>query len=169
MKCIKDFILGGFKYEVQRWLTPTSRVMMFSIQGFETFKSKLADELQTPEVDWKLSDSCPHESPAHAVEFIVVPSVKDAMTIVASEAPCYEKSVLINKSPDSSELAQWGGGWIRPDHRQSCKRLGSVVSQWVWSDRDGKRIWICCRQSEMRISDEKHIALLKASWKSVEP
>lgn len=45
----------------------------------------------------------------HAAEFIVVPSVKDAMTIVAPEAACCGKPVLITSSSHFSELAQCGG------------------------------------------------------------
>jgi len=37
---------------------------MFSIQGFLTCKSKLPDELKTPQPDLKISDSQPYESPA---------------------------------------------------------------------------------------------------------
>ena len=45
----------------------------------------------------------------HAAEFIVVPSVKDAMTIVAPEAACCAKPVLITNTSDFGELAQCGG------------------------------------------------------------
>jgi glycosyltransferase involved in cell wall biosynthesis len=45
----------------------------------------------------------------HASEFIVVPSVKDAMTIVAPEAACCSKAVLITNTSDFSELARHGG------------------------------------------------------------
>jgi glycosyltransferase involved in cell wall biosynthesis len=45
----------------------------------------------------------------HAAEFIVVPSIKDAMTIVAPEAACCGKPVLITNTCDFSELAQCGG------------------------------------------------------------
>jgi glycosyltransferase involved in cell wall biosynthesis len=45
----------------------------------------------------------------HAAEFIVVPSVKDAMTIVAPEAACCAKPVLITNTSDFNELAQCGG------------------------------------------------------------
>ena len=45
----------------------------------------------------------------HAAEFIVVPSVKDAMTIIAPEAACCSKPVLITNTSDFGELAQYGG------------------------------------------------------------
>ena len=45
----------------------------------------------------------------HAAEFIVVPSVKDAMTIIAPEAACCAKPVLITNTSDFGELAQCGG------------------------------------------------------------
>lgn len=45
----------------------------------------------------------------HAAEFIVIPSIKDAMTIIAPEAACCGKPVLITQSCDFSELAKFGG------------------------------------------------------------
>lgn len=45
----------------------------------------------------------------HAAEFIVVPSVKDAMTIIAPEAACCAKPVLITNTADFGELARCGG------------------------------------------------------------
>lgn len=45
----------------------------------------------------------------HAAEFIVIPSVKDAMTIIAPEAACCAKPVLITNTSDFGELAQCGG------------------------------------------------------------
>jgi glycosyltransferase involved in cell wall biosynthesis len=45
----------------------------------------------------------------HAAEFVAVPSVKDAMTIIAPEAACCAKPVLITTSSDFAELAQAGG------------------------------------------------------------
>ncbi len=45
----------------------------------------------------------------HAAEFIVVPSVKDAMTIIAPEAACCAKPVLITNTSDFGELTQCGG------------------------------------------------------------
>jgi len=46
----------------------------------------------------------------NAAEFIVVPSVKDAMTIIAPEAACCSKPVLFTSTTDFSELSQCGGG-----------------------------------------------------------
>lgn len=46
----------------------------------------------------------------HAAEFVVVPSVKDAMTIIAPEAACCAKPVLITNTSKFPELAQHGGG-----------------------------------------------------------
>jgi len=45
----------------------------------------------------------------HTAEFIVVPSVKDAMTIIAPEAACCAKPVLITNTSDFGELARCGG------------------------------------------------------------
>lgn len=45
----------------------------------------------------------------HAAEFVVVPSIKDAMTIVAPEAACCAKPVLITNTSDFGELARCGG------------------------------------------------------------
>jgi len=45
----------------------------------------------------------------HAAEFIVIPSVKDAMTIVAPEAACCSKPVLITNTSNFNELAECGG------------------------------------------------------------
>jgi glycosyltransferase involved in cell wall biosynthesis len=45
----------------------------------------------------------------HAAEFIVIPSIKDAMTIIAPEAACCGKPVLITKSCDFGELSKCGG------------------------------------------------------------
>ena len=45
----------------------------------------------------------------HAAEFVVVPSIKDAMTIIAPEAACCAKPVLITNTADFSELALCGG------------------------------------------------------------
>lgn len=45
----------------------------------------------------------------HAAEFLVVPSIKDAMTIVAPEAACCAKPVLLTKTSGFGELAQCGG------------------------------------------------------------
>ena len=45
----------------------------------------------------------------NASEFVVVPSVKDAMTIVAPEAACCSKPVLITSTSDFSGLSQNGG------------------------------------------------------------
>ncbi len=45
----------------------------------------------------------------HAAEFIVIPSIKDAMTIIAPEAACCAKPVLITKTADFGELAECGG------------------------------------------------------------
>lgn len=45
----------------------------------------------------------------HAAEFIVIPSVKDAMTIIAPEASCCKKAVLITNTSQFSGLALCGG------------------------------------------------------------
>ena len=45
----------------------------------------------------------------HAAEFLVVPSIKDAMTIVAPEAACCAKPVLLTKTSGFGELARCGG------------------------------------------------------------
>jgi glycosyltransferase involved in cell wall biosynthesis len=45
----------------------------------------------------------------HAAEFVVIPSIKDAMTIIAPEAACCKKPVLITKTSDFGELARIGG------------------------------------------------------------
>jgi glycosyltransferase involved in cell wall biosynthesis len=45
----------------------------------------------------------------HAAEFVVIPSIKDAMTIIAPEAACCAKPVLITKTSDFGELALCGG------------------------------------------------------------
>jgi glycosyltransferase involved in cell wall biosynthesis len=45
----------------------------------------------------------------HAAEFVVIPSIKDAMTIIAPEAACCAKPVLITKTSDFGELARYGG------------------------------------------------------------
>jgi glycosyltransferase involved in cell wall biosynthesis len=45
----------------------------------------------------------------HASEFVVIPSIKDAMTIIAPEAACCAKPVLITKTSDFEELARSGG------------------------------------------------------------
>lgn len=45
----------------------------------------------------------------HAAEFIVVSSIKDAMTIVAPEAACCMRPVLITNTSDFSDLARFGG------------------------------------------------------------
>jgi glycosyltransferase involved in cell wall biosynthesis len=45
----------------------------------------------------------------YAAEFVVVPSIKDAMTIIAPEAACCSKPVLITRTADFGELAQCGG------------------------------------------------------------
>lgn len=45
----------------------------------------------------------------HAAEFVVIPSVKDAMTIIAPEAACCKKPVLITETSGFSELARRGG------------------------------------------------------------
>lgn len=45
----------------------------------------------------------------HAAEFIVIPSIKDAMTIIAPEAACCAKAVLITNTSEFPELAQCGG------------------------------------------------------------
>lgn len=45
----------------------------------------------------------------HAAEFIVIPSIKDAMTIIAPEAACCSKPVLITNTSEFPELAKCGG------------------------------------------------------------
>lgn len=45
----------------------------------------------------------------HAAEFVVIPSIKDAMTIIAPEAACCAKPVLITNTCDFGELARQGG------------------------------------------------------------
>lgn len=45
----------------------------------------------------------------HAAEFVAVPSVKDAMTIIAPEAACCAKPVLITNTSDFAELARCDG------------------------------------------------------------
>lgn len=42
----------------------------------------------------------------HAAEFIVIPSIKDAMTIIAPEAACCRKPVLITTTSEFGELAK---------------------------------------------------------------
>lgn len=46
----------------------------------------------------------------NAAEFIVIPSIKDAMTIIAPEAACCSKPVLFTTTTDFSELSECGGG-----------------------------------------------------------
>ena len=45
----------------------------------------------------------------HAAEFIVIPSIKDAMTIIAPEAACCAKPVLITNTSKFPELSECGG------------------------------------------------------------
>lgn len=45
----------------------------------------------------------------HAAEFIVIPSIKDAMTIIAPEAACCAKPVLITNTSEFHGLAKCGG------------------------------------------------------------
>ena len=45
----------------------------------------------------------------HAAEFLVVPSIKDAMTIVAPEAACCARPVLLTYTSGFGELARRGG------------------------------------------------------------
>lgn len=45
----------------------------------------------------------------HAAEFVVIPSIKDAMTTIAPEAACCAKPVLITNTCDFGELARQGG------------------------------------------------------------
>jgi glycosyltransferase involved in cell wall biosynthesis len=45
----------------------------------------------------------------HAAEFVVIPSIKDAMTIIAPEAACCAKPVLLTNTCDFGELANCGG------------------------------------------------------------
>ncbi len=45
----------------------------------------------------------------HAAEFLVVPSIKDAMTIVAPEAACCRRPVLLTKTSGFGGLADCGG------------------------------------------------------------
>lgn len=45
----------------------------------------------------------------HAAEFIVIPSIKDAMTIIAPEAACCKRPVLITTSSQFPSLAICGG------------------------------------------------------------
>lgn len=45
----------------------------------------------------------------HAAEFVVVPSIKDAMTFIAPEAACCAKPVLITNTSGFGELARCGG------------------------------------------------------------
>lgn len=45
----------------------------------------------------------------NAAEFIAIPSVKDAMTIIAPEAACCSKPVLITTTSDFGELREYGG------------------------------------------------------------
>jgi len=45
----------------------------------------------------------------HAAQFIAIPSLKDAMTIIAPEAACCKRPVLITKTSDFGELARRGG------------------------------------------------------------
>ena len=45
----------------------------------------------------------------NAAKFIVVPSLKDAMTIIAPEAACCSKPVLLTTTSDFSQLAKSGG------------------------------------------------------------
>ena len=46
----------------------------------------------------------------HAAEVIAIPSVKDAMTIIAPEAACCKKPILYTNSCDFPDLAENGGG-----------------------------------------------------------
>lgn len=46
----------------------------------------------------------------HAAEFITIPSLTDAMTIIAPEAGCCKKPVLYTNTCDFPELAKNGGG-----------------------------------------------------------
>ena len=46
----------------------------------------------------------------NAAEFITIPSLKDAMTIIAPEAACCAKPVLFTTTTDFSELSKCGGG-----------------------------------------------------------
>ena len=45
----------------------------------------------------------------HASEIIAIPSIKDAMTIIAPEAACCAKPILITNTSDFSILAEMGG------------------------------------------------------------
>lgn len=54
----------------------------------------------------------------HAAEFIVIPSIKDAMTIIAPEAACCRKPVLITSTSQFSSLAIAGGAIEVPPNIQ---------------------------------------------------
>lgn len=81
-------------------------------------RSAYREEMERKVLDMGLKDSVVFLDPIfgegkseayHAAEFIVVPSIKDAMTIVAPEAACCGKPVLITNTCDFSELAKCGG------------------------------------------------------------
>lgn len=70
----------------------------------------------------------------HAADFIVIPSLVDAMTIIAPEAACCKKPVLYTNTCDFSELSENGGG-IEVDPSVSSIKKGLTLM--INSDRLG--------------------------------
>ena len=68
----------------------------------------------------------------HAADFIVIPSLIDAMTIIAPEAACCKKPVLYTNTCYFSELSKNGGG-IEVDPSVSSIKKGLVLM--ISSDR----------------------------------
>lgn len=65
----------------------------------------------------------------HAAEFIVIPSIKDAMTTIAPEAACCGKPVLITNTCDFGELARQGGAIeVDPNIKSIAHGLDIITS-----------------------------------------
>lgn len=102
------------------------------IDAFSNSRSKLKDwqlvlvgtdttyrkQMQEKVVALRLEDSIYFLNPLfgeeksdayHASEFVVIPSIKDAMTTIAPEAACCAKPVLITSTCDFGDLARNGG------------------------------------------------------------
>jgi glycosyltransferase involved in cell wall biosynthesis len=100
----------------------------------------------------------------HSAEFIIVPSVKDAMTIVAPEAACCAKPVLITNTSDFGELAQCGGA-IEVDPNIDSLAQGLDLLSDNNFDRIGmgkKGFEYVVRNYKWEYQAQKYIALFKA-------
>lgn len=76
----------------------------------------------------------------HAAEFVVIPSIKDAMTIIAPEAACCKRPVLITNSSQFPSLAICGGAVeVSPSIDGLSNGLKILINSNVDLDSMGKK------------------------------